>query len=290
VTAQRRAAGERAARQRQAQSRAPRARAVALPARRAPRAAGVASGHSLLGRFLPSRRSILVGLALIVLAAGAYVAARKTSTFAVAHLEIVGASPEVQKQVRREIAPLVGTSLLALDGSSLERRIEALPAVVSVGYDRAFPHTLRLTIVPETPVAVLRRGAETWLLSGRGRIVAHIPARTYPSLPRIWVPRATQVAAGAFVAPDGAGSAARALALALAARFPARIATAAMTHRELVLRLRSGLEVRLGEPTDVRLKLAVAWRALRGLPAGATYLDVSVPGRPVAGTQPSSLR
>jgi hypothetical protein len=40
----------------------------------------------------------------------------------------------------------------------------------------------------------------------------------------------------------------------------------------------------------VRLKLAIARRALRGLPAGTAYLDVSVPGRPVAGTQPSSLK
>jgi len=68
------------------------------------------------------------------------------------------------------------------------------------------------------------------------------------------------------------------------------IATAAMAHHELVLRLRSGIELRLGRPTDVRLKLAVARRALRGLPSGAAYLDVSVPGRPVAGTQPSTLR
>jgi ferric-dicitrate binding protein FerR (iron transport regulator) len=104
------------------------------------------------------------------------------------------------------------------------------------------------------------------------------------------VPRATRVDAGAFVDSEGAGSAARALALALAARFPARIATATMTHRELVLRLRSGLEVRFGAPTDVRLKLAVARRALRRLPAGTAYLDVSVPERPVGGTQPSSLR
>src|SRR5204863_55326 len=36
-------------------------------------------------------------------------------------------------------------------------------------------------------------------------------------------------------------------------------------------------------PTVIRLKLAIARRALRGLPSGATYLDVSVPGRPVAG-------
>jgi cell division protein FtsQ len=239
---------------------------------------------------LPSGRSILVGVALAALAAGAYIAARETSTFAVAQIDIAGAPPALQKQVRRTLDPLVGTSLLALDGRGLERRIEALPTVVSVGYDRAFPHTLRLTIVPELPVAVLHRGPQTWLLSGRGRVIVRIPPRTEPGLPRIWVPHATDVAAGAFVDPAGVGSAARALALAVGARFPARIATAAIAHGELTFRLRSGLELRLGAPTDVRLKLAVARRALRGVPAGTAYLDVSVPRRPVAGTQPSSLR
>jgi hypothetical protein len=58
----------------------------------------------------------------------------------------------------------------------------------------------------------------------------------------------------------------------------------------LLFRLRSGLEIRLGRPADVRLKLAIARRALRGLPSGTTYLDVSVPERPVAGTQPSTLK
>jgi cell division protein FtsQ len=239
---------------------------------------------------LPSGRSILVGLALAALAAGAYVAARETSTFAVSQIEISGAPPAVRHEVRQALVPLVGTSLLALDGRSLERRLEALPTVVSVGYDRAFPHTLRLTIVPELPVAVLHRGPQTWLLSGRGRVIARIPPRTEPALARIWVPHATEVAPGAFVDPAGVGSAARALALAVGARFPARIATAAMTRGDLTLRLRSGLELRLGDPTDVRLKLAVARRALRGVPAGTAYLDVSVPRRPVAGTQPSSLK
>ena len=269
MTAQRRASQTRAVTRRQAESRAPRVT-------RAPH------------RFLPSGRSILAGLALVALAGGAYVAARQTSAFAVAHIEVAGGSPVVRAQVRHELAALRGTSLLALDGGALERRIEALPTIVSVRYDRAFPHTLRLTVVPETPVAVLHRGAETWLLSGRGRAVKRIPPGTQPALPRIWVPRSTQVAAGAFVQPDGAGRVARALAL--GAHFPGRIATAQLVHGELMLRLRSGLELRLGEPTDVRLKLAIARQALRAVPAGSAYLDVSVPGRPVAGTQPSTLR
>jgi hypothetical protein len=90
-----------------------------------------------------------------------------------------------------------------------------------------------------------------------------------------------QVQAGDFVQPAGAGTVARGLAL--AAGFPARIATASLRHGDLTFVLRSGLELRLGDPTDVRLKLAIARRALGALPAGASYLDVSVPGRPVAG-------
>ena len=75
----------------------------------------------------------------------------------------------------------------------------------------------------------------------------------------------------------------------MAQRFPAHISTAFLARGELVFRLRSGLELRLGDPTDVRLKLAIARRALAALPTGATYVDVSVPERPVAGVDNPQL-
>jgi cell division protein FtsQ len=218
---------------------------------------------------------------LIAVAAGAYTVARQTSAFAIGQLEITGVPADVRQQVRRVLAPLMGTNLLALDGAALARRAEALPAVMSIRYDRAFPHTLRISVVPESPVAVLHRGTETWLVSARGRVVKRIRNGTYPALARAWVPRKAHVAVGAFLAPAAGGTAARALAL--AQRFPAHIATASLAGGELVFRLRSGLELRLGAPTDVRLKLAIARRALAQLLPGATYLDVSVPERPVAG-------
>jgi cell division protein FtsQ len=220
-------------------------------------------------------------------ATGLYVIARQTSAFAISTLQVSGAPSAVQQQVKRSLSPLLGTNLLALDGSALERRAEALPTVVSVTYDRAFPHTLRIVVVPERPVAVLHRGKETWLVSARGRVIQRIPNGTEPALARIWVPRKADVAAGAFLAPEGGGTAARTLASAV--RFPARIATVSTAHGELVFRLRSGVELRLGDPTDVRLKLAIARRALAHLPPGATYLDVSVPGRPVAGADNPQL-
>ena len=53
---------------------------------------------------------------------------------------------------------------------------------------------------------------------------------------------------------------------------------------ELTLVLGGGLELRLGDTGDLRLKLAIARRILRATvaaTAAAGYLDVSVPERPV---------
>lgn len=235
-------------------------------------------------RFLPSPRSLAAGFGLLAIAGGAYGVARQTSAFAVGRIEVAGGTPHVQGQVRHEVAALRGRSLLALDGSALVRRLEALPTILTATYDRAFPHTLRIEIVPEHPVAVARQGAKAWLLSARGRVIAAIPPHGAPALPRIWIPHTTPATIGGFLPANHATVAARALAL--AARFPAHIALAALRRDGLVFRLRDGLELRLGDPTDVRLKLAIARLALRRLPAGTVYLDVSVPGRPVAGNNP----
>jgi cell division protein FtsQ len=234
---------------------------------------------------MPSRRSLGIGVAILLAAGGVYAAARESSVFAVRSIAVSGAPPRLQAQVRAALTSFDGVSLLALDGAAVERRVEAIPAVLSAGYDRSFPHTLHIVVTPEKPVAVLRRGTESWLVSARGRVIARVPPGSESGLPRIWVPTAAAVLPGAFLDTTHGGTAARSLAL-VADRFPARIAAASFTRGNLTYRLRSGLELQLGDPTDIRLKLAIARRALFALPSGATYLDVSVPRRPVAGTNP----
>jgi cell division protein FtsQ len=234
-----------------------------------------------LARLAPARRSVATGLGILALAGGLYAALRETSAFAITHVEVSGAAPAVRAQVRDAARSFRGTNLLALDGAALESRVDALPTVESMTYDRAFPHTLRIVVVPERPVAVLHRGRATWLLSARGRVIARIPRGARADLPRVWIPTTTAVRVGGLMPPDGGLVAARALAL--AARLPARITTASLAHGALDFRLRSGLDLRLGQPNDLRLKLAIARRALPLLPAGTGYLDVSLPQRPVAG-------
>lgn len=235
-----------------------------------------------LARVGPTRRSLAIGLGLLAAALGGYLVARETSLFAIDRIEVRGASPLVAAQVRRELSSLVGRPLVGLDGSAVLQKVDALPTVVSASYDRAFPHTLSITVVPEQPAAVLRRGPGSWLVSMRGRVMAPLSSTALPRLPRIWISTRTSVRLGADVTADGAARAAHAVGLAGA--FAARVAFASFTDGALIFHLRSGLELLLGAGGDIKLKVAVADRVLAMLPAGSTFLDVSSPGRPVSGS------
>ena len=203
--------------------------------------------------------------------------------FAIQRVEIRGGDPATAAAVRRALAPLDGTSLLALGAGEVERRAQALPSVVSVSYDRAFPHTLRVTVVEERPVAVLHRGNDLFLISARARVIRPLTANALLNLPRIWVARSTDATLGATLAGDP-GAAVAALVPLQRLRFPVPVATAESSDGQLALRLRSGLEIRLGDAHDLPLKLSVARQIAPTIaPGSGTYLDVSVPERPVAG-------
>jgi cell division protein FtsQ len=248
-----------------------------------------------LAGLAPTRRSLAIGLGIVALTLGGYLFARETSLFAIDRIEVRGGSAPVARQVRQALGSLTGKPLVGLDGSAVLQRVDALPTVVRASYDRDFPLTLRITVVPERPAAVLRRGGGSWLVSVRGRVMERLPSTAVPRLPRIWVSTRTPVQVGGQLAGNGDAIAARAVGL--AGEFAPRIASASYTDGALVLRLRSGLLLLLGDAGDVKLKLAVAQRILTILLSGSTFLDVSTPGRPVSGigspgidTQQSSSR
>ena len=235
-----------------------------------------------LAQVAPTRRSLALGLGVLAVALGAYLIARESPLFAIDRIEVNGASPQVAGQVRQALASLGGRPLVGLDGPAVLRTVDALPTVVSASYDRDFPHTLRLDVVPERPAAVLRRGADSWLVSVRGRVMEPLPATALPKLPRIWISTHTAVRVGTELTAGGAAAAAHAVGLAGA--FGARVASASYTGGAVAFHLRSGVELLLGDGGDVRLKVAVADRLFAVLPSGSTYIDVSNPGRPVSGT------
>jgi cell division septal protein FtsQ len=231
-----------------------------------------------LARLLPSGRSLVVGFALLAGGILAYVIARQTSAFALRAVEVSGAPPALERQVRTALDEFNGQSLLA-----------GLPAVGSATFDRAFPHTLRVSVVPERPAAVLRSGARAWLVSAKAKVLRQLTTRPLPQLPRIWTSRATKPRVG-FVPGDTGLTRAAALVARASRAEPSltrRIGTVRWQQDRVTFVLRSGTELRLGTAAHLDLKLAVAKRLLQVIPRTErqrlAYIDLSVPIRPVAG-------
>lgn len=240
------------------------------------------SGDRLeLAPLVPSGRSLLIAFGVLGGILLALVLARETAIFGVRTIDVSGAQGPVARQVQRVLDDRVGASLMGLDLDAARVDVTALPTVAEVAFDRAYPHTLRVVVVPERPVAIVRQGADSYLVSERGRVMARAERTARPALARIWIAKDTRLEPGAFVDGD-LRTAVGAVTPLAGTRFPSRVVSVA-TRDGLTLRLGSGLELRLGDMTHVDLKLAVAAQVLRLLPAGSEYLDVSVPDRPVAG-------
>jgi cell division protein FtsQ len=265
---------------------------VAAPKRATARVAALPQRRSVpaLGRFAPSGRSIAVGVGIALLAVATFAAARETSLFAVRQLDVVGGTPRMKAEVRNALGSEVGESLLKVNGTEIDARVAAVPDVRSVTFDRAFPHTLKIVVKPERAVLLLRRGKDSWSVSARGRVLRAIHDPTKSSLPRTWVPLDTHVTVGDRL-PAAAGGLAAASLAPLRGGLLSEIRTVETDGSEIAFVLRSGLQVRLGDKADLRLKLVIARRILAMLGTSATsgYLDVSVPERPVVGSSNSQV-
>ena len=237
---------------------------------------------------LPSWRTLAIAFGALLAIAGAYAAARESALFAVQTLEIRGAPPAVTRDVRTALRPLEGESLLRLDLDTVSDRLAALPTVQEASFDRAFPHTLRVEVKAERPVAVLRRGDEAWLVSARGRVLRRLQHPRRSSLPRVWAPLTVAAATGDRLNDGPTLRGVHALAaISDGSELPARVAHVRASQRELTLVLAAGTELLLADEDRLALKLAAAREVLlafdpnvEGWPA---YIDLSVPGRPVAG-------
>jgi cell division protein FtsQ len=233
------------------------------------------------GRFVPSPRSVAIGFAIAAGAGLLYLAARETPVFAVRTVEVEGVPPALAHKVQVALQPLEGRSLLKLRGSEVTELATALPQVAGVSYDRAFPNTLRVHVVSEQPLAVVRRGGDSWLVSTTGRVTAKVARGTNRALPRIWLPGTADVTLGGTLPAGSGAEQVAALVPARAAGLRSVAAVTVATDGQLTYVLRDGVHVRAGAPELLPLKLTIARRILAAAPV-AGYLDVSVPERPVA--------
>ena len=213
--------------------------------------------------------------------------------FALRDVKVAGGSPLLQAQVQEALAPELGRSLVALSAADVERRLAAVPGVLAVRYDRDFPHTLARRHARAGRPRCCARARPAGSSPPAAACCARSRTRTSARCPASGSAKDAAVRSGERArAPRADASRRSALAPLAGARFPARVADRAGDRQELTLVLRSGLELRLGDAGDLRLKLAVARRILLlpGAATAAAYIDVSVPERPVSAVEPSSRR
>lgn len=139
-----------------------------------------------------------------------------------------------------------GDPIVAFDPAGARARVEALPWVKSAVVERAFPETIRVTVVERTPLALWQNEGEMHLIDTDGEIIAIRDLRPFRHLP---------ILVGAGVSPNASDlMSLLELEPALAARVTAAVRVA---DRRWNVRIEDRIDVKL--PAD---GAAAAWRRL----------------------------
>ena len=227
-------------------------------------------------------------------AVGLYVLARETPMFALdtdRGRRRAAARRRARARGARDRSRARACSSLDVVGDRPATRAR-FPTLRPVAYDRDFPHTLRVTVAPEHPVAVARRGAKAWLVAASARVIAPLPVAR-PSGSAADLARAFR-RPGSRRADHRSFRPARVSALALARLaqlprpHPDGARARATTSRSLLGSGSSSAWASSSDPARSSRSPRASCRA-SSRTAAIAYVDVSVPGAPGRGVQPSTL-
>jgi cell division protein FtsQ len=224
---------------------------------------------------------LAVGLVgVLALAGGGWMWLRDSSVVAVRDVQITGVTASDGEQVKAalESAALEMTTL-HVRPETLKQATANLTSVGSLKVSAHFPHKLSIQVIERRPVAALAtKGEQRIPVTGDGIVLRGVTAeRDLPSLvldsaaigPKLTDRRALKALTIAGAAPDV---------------LLRRSYELSVSSKGVVVTLRNGPELVFGSAADARAKWIAAARVLaESSAAGATYLDLRIPGRVAAG-------
>jgi cell division protein FtsQ len=170
-----------------------------------------------------------------------------------------------------------------VDRERLERTVEAYPVVKGLELSADFPNTLLIRVVEHHAAALVVAEGNRVPVAGDGTVLSGLPAEG--RLPTIDAERPFE---DGWLADRVA---LRAVRVAAAAPAALRGRLEELERRKedgLVVRLREGPELIFGDATRMQAKWTAAARVLADkAAAGASYVDLRLPGRPAAGGLPA---
>jgi cell division protein FtsQ len=230
------------------------------------------------------RRRAIVGLIVAGALAGGWLWLRDSSLVDVRKVTVSGAvgrdGPAIADTLRVATSDM---TTLHVRPADLRSAVRAYPIVRGLRVAADPPHRLRIQVLYRRPVAVALIAGRRVPVAADGTLLSRAAGAGLPAVP-------AQGAAGARRLTDPAARAAVAL-LGAAPRVLLPLVDGVQRDGDgLHLAFRSGPRVDFGVPVALRAKWAAAARLLADpRVAGASYVDVSAPDRPVAGSFPDGV-
>jgi cell division protein FtsQ len=213
-------------------------------------------------------RPLLYAVLLLVLVGGGTWLLLFSSVVTVREVSVRGNQTMSSVRVEAVAKAPMGKQLARVDLAAIRARVESMPQVKSVTVSRSWPHTIAISIIERTPVAVVDRGAGLQAVDDDGVLFgryAHQP----DDLPLI--------ATAGDVKSEALAEAARVV-TSLRSDIAAKVDRVDVESVDRIrLRLTGGRTVMWGSAEQSAQKAAVL-AALLDQPGNE--IDVSVPGRP----------
>lgn len=228
------------------------------------------------------RRRTLVAAVCLVLVTAAVVALYRSQLFEIRTIEVVGAKELATQEVIDRAAVPEGATLLRFPRRAIEQRLLEDPWVARVVISRDFPSTLRIRVEERAPAALVDTGEAFWVVDASGLVLAQASLETSSPLVVIRDVPGFDPKPGRTSNSDALVNALRVLEGISPALGEMVRAVSAPSVDETALITATGVEIMIGEATELERKSALVLDILAQEGAGVVFVDVRSTERPIS--------
>jgi cell division protein FtsQ len=234
---------------------------------------------------LASRKATVAGAVLltIVVLGAAFLWLRDSSLVAVRNVAVTGLTGSQASEIRDALTQAAeDMTTLHVREDALRDAVQTYPVVRELHADAYFPHTLRITVNSYDPIGAMEVGGRSVAIARDGTVLDGTPTKGLALI------ATNGSAAGTKITGTEATKLVRLLAAA-PAPLRSRALRAYKGPNGLAVDLREGPRLDFGDLEQLDAKWLAAAAVLADRDAqGASYVDVRLPERPVAGPLPAT--
>ena len=227
----------------------------------------------------PRRRAVMLAAVAAVLLCAGWYWGRDLALWSVNDIRVTGATGQDAPQIRAALQHAAhGMTTLHVRAGDLRDAVARFPVVKALRLHAHFPHGLGIEVIENVPVAALNANGREMAVAADGTILRDRPFTGLPRVPAHSAPSGNRVSDAEALGAIGLAGAAP------ASLRPLVVRVRSGGHDGLRADLQGGFRLVFGSRARLHAKWAAALAVMGDARAeGATYLDLRIPDRPVAG-------